>query len=74
MEKEIEELFGIECVRARFHGDLVWIEVGRDERKKLFDERNLDDLHKLAISAGFKYVAIDALGYRTGAMNEVLVS
>ena len=59
---------------ARFHGDLVRIEVGREEREKLFDGSKLDDLHKLAKTAGFKYVAIDAFGYRTGAMDEVLES
>jgi uncharacterized protein len=74
VEKEVKELFGIECVRARFHGELVRIEVGREEREKLFDASKLDDLHKLAKTAGFKYVAIDAFGYRTGAMNEVLES
>ncbi|MFW9925423.1 MAG: ATP-dependent sacrificial sulfur transferase LarE [Candidatus Thorarchaeota archaeon] len=74
VEREVKELFGIECVRARFHGDLVRIEVGRDERGKLFDEHKLDELHKLAKIAGFKYVTIDAFGYRTGAMNETLES
>ncbi|MHA2353132.1 MAG: ATP-dependent sacrificial sulfur transferase LarE, partial [Candidatus Thorarchaeota archaeon] len=48
VERETKELFGIECVRARFHGDLVRIEVGREERRKLFDESKLDELHKLA--------------------------
>ncbi|MHA2423577.1 MAG: ATP-dependent sacrificial sulfur transferase LarE [Candidatus Thorarchaeota archaeon] len=74
VEKEVKELFGIQCVRARFHDDLVRIEVGREEREKLFDESKLDDLHKLAKAAGFKYVTVDAFGYRTGAMNEVLES
>jgi uncharacterized protein len=74
VEKEVKELFDIQCVRARYHGDLVRIEVGREEREKLFDERKLDDLHKLAKTVGFKYVTVDAFGYRTGAMNEVLDS
>jgi len=72
VEKDVKELFGIQCVRARFHGDLVRIEVGREEREKLFDESKLDELHELAKSAGFKYVTVDAFGYRTGAMNETL--
>ncbi|MFW9982819.1 MAG: ATP-dependent sacrificial sulfur transferase LarE, partial [Candidatus Thorarchaeota archaeon] len=72
VERQVKELFGIQCVRARFHGDLVRIEVGREEREKLFDGDKLDALHTLAKTAGFKYVAIDAFGYRTGAMNEVL--
>jgi len=74
VEKEVKELFGIQCVRARFHGDLVRIEVGREEREKLFDECKLDDLYKLAKAVGFKYVTVDAFGYRTGAMNEGIES
>ncbi|MFX1558985.1 MAG: ATP-dependent sacrificial sulfur transferase LarE [Promethearchaeota archaeon] len=74
VEKEVKELFGIECVRARFHGDLVRIEVGRNEREKLFDEKKLDELYELAKKAGFKYVTLDVFGYRTGSMNEVLES
>jgi uncharacterized protein len=72
IERDVKGLFGIECVRARFHGDLVRIEVGRDERKKLFNETKLDELQELAKNAGFKYVTVDVFGYRTGAMNEVL--
>lgn len=72
IERDVRDLFGIECVRARFHGDLVRIEVGRDERKKLFNESKLDQLQELAKNAGFKYVTVDVFGYRTGAMNEVL--
>ncbi|MFW9767232.1 MAG: ATP-dependent sacrificial sulfur transferase LarE [Candidatus Thorarchaeota archaeon] len=74
VEKKVKEIFGIECVRARFHGDLVRIEVGRDERERLFDESKLDKLNKFAKIVGFKYVTFDAFGYRTGAMNEVLES
>ncbi|MFW9892641.1 MAG: ATP-dependent sacrificial sulfur transferase LarE, partial [Candidatus Thorarchaeota archaeon] len=74
VEREVKELFGIACVRARFHGNLVRIEVGREEREKLFDEDKLDELHELAKKAGFKYVTLDAFGYRTGAMDEVLDS
>ena len=74
IEREVKELFGVKCVRARFHGDLVRIEVGREERMKLFDENKLDELHALSKKAGFKYVTLDVFGYRTGAMNEVLES
>lgn len=72
VESGVKALFGVSCVRARFHGDVVRIEVGRDERNMLFDVTKLDQLHAFAKSAGFKYVAFDVLGYRTGAMDEVL--
>lgn len=72
IEKEVKDLFGVECVRARFHGDLVRIEVGREEREKLFDESKLDELYRISREAGFLYVTLDVFGYRTGAMNEAL--
>ncbi|MHA2141351.1 MAG: ATP-dependent sacrificial sulfur transferase LarE [Candidatus Thorarchaeota archaeon] len=74
VESDVKAIFEIECVRARFHGDVVRIEVGRDERQKLFDVAKLDRLNELAKDAGFKYVTFDVAGYRTGAMNEVLDS
>ncbi|MFW9912992.1 MAG: ATP-dependent sacrificial sulfur transferase LarE, partial [Candidatus Thorarchaeota archaeon] len=74
VEQDVKEIFEIECVRARFHSDLVRIEVGREEREKLFDVSKLDRIYDLAKRAGFKYVTFDVVGYRTGAMNEVLES
>ncbi|MFW9845296.1 MAG: ATP-dependent sacrificial sulfur transferase LarE [Candidatus Thorarchaeota archaeon] len=63
--------FGVRSVRARYHGNLVRIEVGRDERSKLFDEEKLDRFHQFANEVGFTFVTLDAYGYRTGAMDEV---
>jgi uncharacterized protein len=63
--------FGVRNVRARYHGDLVRIEVGRDERSNLFDEKKLDEFQKFAKDLGFAFVTLDAFGYRTGAMDEV---
>ena len=63
--------FGVRNVRARYHEDLVRVEVGRDERSKLFDERKLDVFQKYATDLGFTFVTIDVIGYRTGAMDEV---
>ncbi|MFX0053810.1 MAG: ATP-dependent sacrificial sulfur transferase LarE [Promethearchaeota archaeon] len=62
--------FGVKSVRARYHGDLVRVEVGRNERSKLFDERKLDEFQKYAADLGFTFVTIDVFGYRTGAMDE----
>ncbi len=72
VEQAVRDLFGVECVRARYHGDIVRIEVGRDERQKMFDVDKLDRLTEIAKNAGFRYVTLDTQGYRTGAMDEVL--
>ncbi len=71
IEQAVRRIFEVHTIRARFHGDLVRLEVGSDERDKLFDSNKLDELNELAKSVGFTYVAIDAKGYRTGAMDEL---
>ena len=70
IERYLIKAFQINCVRARFHGDLVRIEVGTEERSKLFDPKKLDQLHRFAKKVGFKYVTIDVKGYRTGSLDE----
>jgi uncharacterized protein len=70
VERHIIDEFQINCVRARFHGDLVRIEVGTEERFKLFDTKKLDQLHRFAKDVGFTYVTIDASGYRSGSLDE----
>ena len=72
LEQAVREIFGVECVRARFHGEVARIEVGRDEREKLFSVERLDRITEVAKSIGFRYVAFDTQGYRTGSMDEVL--
>lgn len=70
IEEYVRDAFGVEIVRARFHDNLVRIEVGKEERDKMLDVHLLDKLHQFATSLGIAYVAIDAKGYRTGAMDE----
>ncbi len=72
VENAVLQIFGVKCVRARYHGDLVRIEVGADEREMMFNHEKLDLLEKIARDAGFTYVTLDLRGYRTGAMDENL--
>ncbi len=72
VEEAVREIFGVECVRARFHGDLVRVEVGSDELSKMFNPEKLQRLDLAAKDAGFTYVTLDLQGYRTGAMDEGL--
>lgn len=71
IERYMLEQFQINCIRARFHGDLVRIEVEPEERLKLFDTKKLDQLYEFAKEVGFKYVTIDVRGYRTGSLDEL---
>ncbi|MHA1772081.1 MAG: ATP-dependent sacrificial sulfur transferase LarE [Candidatus Thorarchaeota archaeon] len=72
LEQAVREIFDVETVRVRFHNEVARVEVGREERAKLFDTAKLDRLTAKAKAIGFRYVAIDTQGYRTGSMDEVL--
>ena len=74
VEGAVREIFGVECVRARFHGDLVRVEVGTEELSRMYDPEKLQRLDAAAKDAGFTYVTLDLQGYRTGAMDEGLSS
>jgi uncharacterized protein len=72
VEQGVTEIWGIECVRARYHGDLVRIEVPESNLESMFDLKKMKQLVSLANEVGFVYVTLDLHGYRTGAMNEGL--
>ncbi len=71
-ERYIKQLVGVKVLRVRSHGDLARIEVGKEEREKIFSIEILDKIVEKLKELGFKYCTIDAEGYRTGAMDEVL--
>lgn len=61
---------GFRAVRVRKHGDLARIEVNRADRKQLLDEDRLDQIAKAFKEIGFRYVTVDAEGYRMGSFND----
>ncbi|MEM2919263.1 MAG: ATP-dependent sacrificial sulfur transferase LarE [Candidatus Nitrosocaldus sp.] len=69
-ERIVKGLFNVRQVRVRLHADnIARIEVGKDERSMLFDTGKLDTLDERLKALGFRYVAIDARGYRSGSLN-----
>lgn len=65
----VKELFGVRQVRVRLHDETARIEVGKDERSLLFDATKLDELDRQLKQLGFKFVAIEASGYKSGSLN-----
>ena len=63
---------GFRLVRVRHHGDIARIEAPPEDLLRLFE----GDVHTRIVDAlkevGFKYVALDMQGYRTGSLNETL--
>jgi uncharacterized protein len=63
---------GFAQVRVRAHGEVARIELlPRDVARAAGDELRKTIVQKLR-DAGFRYVTLDLLGYRTGSMNEGL--
>jgi len=71
VETKLQNL-GFTQFRARHHGDVVRIEVLPEELNKLCAEPSKSAVINEAERAGFRYVAADLKGYRTGSLNESL--
>jgi uncharacterized protein len=70
--EDILRALGFRQCRVRHHGDMVRIEIARDEMAAALDVDMFDNLSREFKLIGFKYVALDVDGYRTGALNEIL--
>jgi uncharacterized protein len=65
---------GFSQVRVRHHGDLARIEVAREDLPRALSVDMLDQMTTALKSLGFRYVTLDAQGYRSGSMNDKLVA
>lgn len=60
---------GLRQVRVRHHGDLARIETDEEGFGQLYNKKTREMVHAKIKGYGFKFVAIDLIGYRTGSMN-----
>ncbi|HPV30693.1 MAG TPA: ATP-dependent sacrificial sulfur transferase LarE [Deltaproteobacteria bacterium] len=65
---------GFRIFRARHHGDLLRLELGKEEMGMAMEEEVTAEIVKIAKTAGFVYVTMDLQGFRSGSMNEALSS
>jgi uncharacterized protein len=70
-EEEIRAL-GFRQFRVRFHGELVRIEIAKDELVKALTPEMAQAFTAIFKNLGFHYVTIDLEGYRQGSLNSVL--
>lgn len=61
---------GFRNIRVRHHGDLARIEVEAADRERFFVENLWEEVDAALRRLGYKYVALDLLGYRTGSLNQ----
>lgn len=70
-EEQVKAL-GFRQFRVRFHGDVVRVEIARDEMERALSLQMAQRFTAIFKALGFKYVTLDLEGYRQGSLNEVL--
>ena len=70
-EEQIKAL-GFRQFRVRFHGEVVRLEIARDEMERALSLEMAQRFTAIFKALGFKYVTLDLEGYRQGSLNEVL--
>jgi pyridinium-3,5-biscarboxylic acid mononucleotide sulfurtransferase len=63
---------GFRQFRVRHHGDIVRIEIARDELPRALNYEMAAEFTRIFKALGFSYVTIDLEGFRSGSMNAVL--
>jgi pyridinium-3,5-biscarboxylic acid mononucleotide sulfurtransferase len=70
--EEIMRSLGFRQSRVRHHGEMARLEIARDELPRALNIETFDRLSTEFKKIGFRFVAVDVDGYRTGALNETL--
>jgi uncharacterized protein len=63
---------GFRELRVRHHGELARVEIAREEMARALNMETMDAIAAALKAVGFKFVALDCAGFRSGSMNAVL--
>ena len=74
VEKGEEALrnLGFRQLRVRHHGDIVRIEIARDELPRALTAEMATEFTRIFKALGFTYITLDQEGFRSGSMNATL--
>ncbi len=70
--EDVLRALGFRQVRVRHHGDIVRIEVAKEELGRALDPAMAAEFTRLFKGLGFKFVTLDLEGFRSGSMNALL--
>ena len=65
---------GFKVARVRFHGEVARLELERDEIARIFEPQIRDTVDREFKKIGFRFVAIDLKGFRSGSLNEGVIA
>jgi uncharacterized protein len=63
---------GFRQMRVRHHGEIVRIEIAREELERALDPAMAAEFTRIFKALGFKFVTLDLEGFRSGSMNALL--
>ena len=72
-EEALREI-GFRQFRVRHHGEIVRIEIAREELPRALTEEMARDFTAIFKGLGFKFVTLDLEGFRSGSMNQLLTT
>ncbi|HEU5400429.1 MAG TPA: ATP-dependent sacrificial sulfur transferase LarE [Terriglobales bacterium] len=64
--------FGFRQFRVRHHGEIVRIEISREELPRALDPEMALEFTRIFKALGFKFITLDLEGFRSGSMNSLL--
>ena len=72
--ERILHAMGFKVARVRFHGEVARLELERSEIARIFETPNRDIVDREFKKIGFRFVAIDLKGFRSGSLNEGVIA
>jgi len=63
---------GFRQFRVRHHGEIVRIEISREELPHALSPQMADEFSRIFRALGFTFVTLDLEGFRSGSMNALL--
>jgi uncharacterized protein len=66
--------FGFSVARVRYHGEVARIEVEASEIARMLDATIREAVDRELQKIGFRFVALDLRGFRSGSLNEGMQS
>ncbi len=70
--EEALRALGFRQFRVRHHGQIVRLEIAREELPRALDPHMAEEFTRIFKTLGFTYVTLDLEGFRSGSMNAVL--
>ena len=70
--EQVLRSFGFRVARVRYHGDVARLEVEASEIGRMLDATVREAVDRELKEIGFRFVALDLRGFRSGSLNEAI--